>query len=388
MYKSQSLLFIRPFPESIIYLNGAIVSSILLWFVLKKNSRTSINSILFIYLIILINVYDLLLVIRLSFLSTLIQFCSIVCASSIIILPDRNKEYLLNLFIKITSVLVLISLSGWILFLLKVPLPHYTNTSHPYYIHTIYYLFNLNGYPELQLIPRFAGMFLEPGHLGTMCVFILYLKRFNLKSFLNIILLLGVLLSFSLAAYGLLVLSIVLILYQNGKKLWIGFFSSIFILIGLLSSMINNGDNALYELIFQRLEVTDDGDIKGNNRTSKTFDYVFDDYLKTDRIWLGYGRDSLGSAEDGSKSLTIGCATYKRYFFIRGVFGTILILLLLISYWWKYRSVYSTGFLIVYLVANFIRDYPSEPIWLYIYLCALPFLRRERNEKIAFVFRS
>lgn len=30
-------------------------------------------------------------------------------------------------------------------------------------------------------MPRFAGMFLEPGHLGTICCLLLYVEGFNLK---------------------------------------------------------------------------------------------------------------------------------------------------------------------------------------------------------------
>ncbi len=39
--------------------------------------------------------------------------------------------------------------------------------------------------------------------------------------------------------------------------------------------------------------MNDDGEIAGNNRTSKVFDSVYDKYLDSDRIWLGYGSYSL-----------------------------------------------------------------------------------------------
>ena len=106
---------------------------------------------------------------------------------------------------------------------------------------------------------------------------------------------------------------------------------------------------------------------------------MYDKYLDSDRIWLGYGRDSLGSAEDGSTSITIGCATYKRYFFLRGIIGSFLVIILLMAYWYKYRSVRGTGFVIIYLVANMIRDYPMEPIWLYLYILSLPVLKKDHN---------
>lgn len=379
MYKSQDLMFVRYLPESVIYLYGMVVS--LAYLFANNHIVRNISNIQFfcICLILFIYAYDVLLVNRLSFLGCIISLCAIVCGSTVLILPDSVKRRILDLFVKITSILVLISLIGWILFLVGVPLPHYTNTSHPYYIHTIYYLFNLNGYPEMQFIPRFAGMFLEPGHLCTMCIFLLYINRFNLHRFLNIVLLAGVLLSFSLAAYGLLIGALIIYLYQIGKKFWLLLSVLVFIAVGIASAMINNGDNPLYQLIYQRLEMNDDGEIAGNNRTSKVFDSVYDKYLDSDRIWLGYGRDSLGSAEDGSTSITIGCATYKRYFFLRGIIGSFLVIILLMAYWYKYRSVRGTGFVIIYLVANMIRDYPMEPIWLYLYILSLPVLKKDHN---------
>lgn len=380
MYKSQSLLFVRPIPESVIYLFGVVVSVLYVSFhslILKK-----VTPLIFLCLCLIVGIYsyDLLFVNRITLLGIIISFCSILCASTVLILPTTAKRKLLIIFTKVTSILVLISLVGWILFLLKIPLPHYTNTSHPYYIHTIYYLFNLNGYPEMQIIPRFAGMFLEPGHLGTMCTFLLYINKFNLRNVLNIALLLGVLLSFSLAGYGLLVGAAALHFYNNGKKGLLIAGCIIFVLIGAGSAIYNNGDNPLYQLIFQRLEMNDDGEIEGNNRTSKVFDRAYDRYLESDRIWLGYGRDSLGSAEDGSTSLTIGCATYKRYFFLRGIIGSALVIFLLGIYLCKYPSKYTLGFAIVYVVANMIRDYPAEPIWLYLYFLALPILKSKRYE--------
>ena len=93
----------------------------------------------------------------------------------------RKSNGFFLLFISCTQFIVAIGLFGWILYLFNVSLPHYIDLSDPYYVHTIYYLFNLNGLPEFQIVPRFSGSFLEPGHLGTMCVFLLYINRFNLR---------------------------------------------------------------------------------------------------------------------------------------------------------------------------------------------------------------
>ena len=248
----------------------------------------------------------------------------------------------------------------------------------PYYYHTIYYLFNLNGDPDLQLVPRFAGFFLEPGHLGTMCVFLLCINRFRLREFGNKILLAGVLFSLSLAAYGLLVGAVIIYFIQMRKIIWIIIFGSLFATVGIISYFYNNGDNVLYQMIFHRIEF-EDGEMVGNNRTSMYFDAEFDKYLSSSKVWTGMGRDAFGSEKNANQNITIGCAGYKRYFFIRGVLGTVLLLLFLVAYYWNYRSIWTLGFLIVFIVGNLIRDYPLKPIWLYLFILSLPILKLENK---------
>ena len=59
------------------------------------------------------------------------------------------------------------------------------------------------------------------------------------------VLLIGTLLSFSLAAYGLLVGAILIILYQYRKYLWISVLLSMYLGVGLFSITYNDGDNVL-----------------------------------------------------------------------------------------------------------------------------------------------
>lgn len=91
------------------------------------------------------------------------------------------------------------------------------------------------------------------------------------------------------------------------------------------------------------------------------------------------GRDAFGSEKNANQNITIGCAGYKRYFFIRGVLGTVLLLLFLVAYYWNYRSIWTLGFLIVFIVGNLIRDYPLKPIWLYLFILSLPILKLENK---------
>lgn len=382
MYKSNRILFVRPIPESLVYFFALILFIFYIRLNIKRFRKTSLFKITSIFWITVILWYDKFIVGTFDILGYICLCITILGATVLILTTDKVKLWILAFFTSCTQFIVAIGLFGWILYLLKVPMPHYTDFSDAYYIHTIYYLFNMNGLPDLQLVPRFAGPFLEPGHLGTMCVFLLYLNRFALKKMGNIVLLVGVLFSLSLAAYGLLLGSIVIYLYQQRKFLWISLILGIFLSFGLGAMIYNGGDNALNTAIVMRLEVNDDGEIAGNNRTSMAFDSAYARFLKSNQIWTGVGSAAFGTHENGTDNITLGCASYKRYFFLRGIIGSMLIVIFLLFYCLYYRSSWSFGFFIVYLVANLIRDYPTMEMWMYLYLMAIPCLSLMQKQQI------
>ena len=63
-----------------------------------------------------------------------------------------------------------------------------------------------------------------------------------------------------------------------------------------------------------------------------------------------------------------GCASYKRFFFINGIIGFILVSILYWSLFYKYRSNQTWGFLVLYVICNMIRDYPFRLMWLYLFI--------------------
>lgn len=110
--------------------------------------------------------------------------------------------------------------------------------------------------------PRFYGYFDEPGFLGNIAMVLLFINKFNLKKWYNIVILLAGLLSFSLVFYIAIALYLLLFVKMKYK-----------ILICLLALIIvpiayNNQD--LYELLFRRFEITDDG-LSGYNRENAEF---------------------------------------------------------------------------------------------------------------------
>lgn len=372
MYKSQRILWVRNIPEILICIFSFVILFYYGYKYRNKLLHTTKSSLLCILALILNTVYEAVWINELSFLGIIASLTVLYVSIIIILMPYRLKIRLLCIVTKVVIVTVLISLIGWFLFMVGVPLPHYLDTSDPYYIHEIYYLFNLNFSVD-SIIPRFAGVFLEPGHLGTICIFILYINSFQLSNFGNIVLLAGALMSLSLAAYGLLAIAICIHFIQIKKILPLVLFGIIFIVGWIIAANYNYGDNVMYQLIYHRFEIKE-GKMVGNNRTSSYFDDKFQKYCSSSQIIMGTGHDAFGSDENANQNITIGCAGYKRYFFIRGIIGSVLVLTILISYLSSHISKWSIGFLIIYIIANCIRDYPLKPIWLFLYILAIPVL--------------
>lgn len=341
--------------------------------------KTTYSNLALSFLLAIVYYYEMIAISEVGVLSFIIVFISVFCSIFLILSNIETKQLLLNFIIKGTAIIVLISLVGWGLFLIGVSLPHYYDETDIFYNHTVYYLFLLNGTPTEQIIPRFAGLFLEPGHIGTICVFLLAVNKFSIKKWENIIFFLAVLLSLSLAAYGLLIGGLALYLFLKSKK---GFFQMLLLLLlfaGLWSfaQEYNNGDNYLNQKIFVRL-VFEGGEMAGANRTTSFFDQQFNSFLETSKVWFGSGREVFD--ENGLPNLLNGCAGWKRYFFLRGIVGCALLLFFLISYYWKYRSPQGLNFLIIFIVANLIRDYPLREYWIFIYILIIPLLHAKCME--------
>lgn len=320
-------------------------------------------------------VYDIAFVINTNPLTIGINLIRLFCALFLLLSPADFKFKLVKYVSYSFAGIILVSLLGWILYLLDVHLPNYYSQTSTFYEHTVFYVFLLNGTPQEQIVPRFAGFFLEPGHLATTCCFLLYLNKFDLRQFYNIIFLIAVLFSLSLAGYGLLFGSYLLFLLVSSRKKFLGllfFFLLSVSIVYYISATYNGGDNILQNMIFSRLEI-EDGDIVGNNRTSVFFDKNFDRYIETDAIFLGKGRAAYSSSY--SEGLLLGSAGMKCYLYTRGLAGTFLILFFLISYCSIFHFNAGWGFFLIFLVANLIRDYPLKELWLYLYIAGMPFIK-------------
>lgn len=304
-----------------------------------------------------------------SVLSILNSFSLIIISAFVVLSSVSFKIKLLRVFDLFLKCICCLSLIGWFLYLMRIPLPHYYSDTSAFYQHEVYYLFIVGANNILEeLLPRFCGMFLEPGHVGSTCCLLLFINKFNFKDKSNYIYLLSIIFSLSLAAYCLFFIGLCLHLFLKGVHIWryilfLSMFAGVFVIIGLT---YNTGDNVLNEKILSRLIIVD-GELSGDNRTSMLFDAYYEDWLKRGNIISGYGRKAYGGGNE-TNNILYGCASFKRFFFINGIMGVVLVGILYCSIFYKYRSRQGYGFFILLLICNMIRDYPFRLMWFYLFI--------------------
>lgn len=365
MYNSMQLYITWFLPQTVLI----FISFLSLIFYLQYNklyvTKKRLCSTILISLALL---YEGVTIYPVSFLSWIQLLSRIILVSVLIFSQFHFLSRALKFIIRVTAILILVSLIFWVMYLIGIQLPHYSVVTNNYYDHSVYYFFLLNNG---SVIPRFAGLFLEPGHVGSTACLLFFLNNVTLKKWENIVFLIAIFLSLSLAAYGLLVGCIGLHLLIKSKKACLKLvpYLVVLLLTSIFFSNYNDGDNPINEKILMRL-VFEDGKMAGNNRTSQAFDYAYDRYLKSDRVFTGMGRDVMVS---GSKvGVLHGTASWKKYFFLRGYIGCTLLLTFLFYYLYSYPTKQGFAFLIIYLVCNMIRDYPLDELWLYLMVISLP----------------
>ena len=251
-----------------------------------------------------------------------------------------------------------------------------TAVKDSYFVHL---LFNVISY-EL-LIPRFQSIAEEPGLVGTLCAFLLFLtsQMKNLKYPFYVFLISGIL-TFSLAFYAIAGFFFIL----NTKKI-----KHIFIVAligGVVVFMVRDRFETLIieRIVDKNIEEIDD-------RSTERFDSYFDDASRRGNLWLGVGFGNLpGDLHSGGKG---GVAGAKKWIYQYGFicFGIVFLTYNFLYFHRKKGKMgfYDWVFLIIFWLSYYQRQTIERPYTLLVYL-ALPLVtsvkkdaRLHDREKIA-----
>ena len=286
----------------------------------------------------------------------------------IIIMSQEEKLRLKNTVINSFSTIVLISLLAYIAVvfvgipLQPIKMEHPMNTWYPPFLN---YYFFVTEFSVGEFI-RFRSIFTEPGHLGMFCALFLYINGYSLKKWQNVILLVALLLSLSLAAYVLLFLGWVI--YQAASGVSLHRIFRVVLLLGLSIGLgwlyIAHGpkENALSILILDRLEYDEDRGIKGNNRNSQDFMLTYKE-LSTSELLLGKGNSYMKDRFANTAN-----SSYRNFVMVNGFIGLILMFFLFLSVVYLYPSRIALGMFLLFSLSFLQRPYWLWEIesWMYL----------------------
>lgn len=279
--------------------------------------------------------------------------------ASVIWLSFDEMKYLLKILTNCFIIILIVSIPAWILYLMGVPLaytgPHYHENG--YHVYYDYYYFTTQVNTGLSDYYRFSSVFLEPGQMATPCAFLFHLnsKENKIFQFKNVIMIIAIVMSFSLIAYGLLLTSLV-VNRMEGKYRIPALVVTLLVIVGLGQYFISHEDNAVNALIVSRLEYSEETTISGYNRTNDYFEARYDELMQSQDKYFGIHNQSL----DWTKN-TSG---YKKFIVKQGIVGFAIVMGMMLVLWWDNRNRSALIYGIMVVISFLVRDMLTTPLWL------------------------
>ncbi len=288
-------------------------------------------------------------------------------------LKDSWKIELFQTLSKWFGILLGLSIFWWLLHFI-IPLPSvitlvdFGNTQ----IHTQnYFIFRETLYKEYntEFLQRFQGMFLEPGHLGTISALFLVINSFDFKKIENCFFLIACILSLSASSYLIVALGYVCYRFTENGNLRL--FITLLLLLGVILFFMNynGGDNYINNFIFSKL-TREDGAVEG--RVSLSVLSMYENMLNSGNdLFFGKGWQ-LEDMDNRGAGIIL-------FFVVTGVFGTVLLILAYYSIYHCSKSRYGLFIFIIYLVSFLQRTYPYWDAFTLPFILGLPFILKNKQ---------
>lgn len=211
---------------------------------------------------------------------------------------------------------------------------------------------------------RFTGPFREPGYVGMMGAFLLFVNQFDFKKKGMWSIFIAVLCSLSLAGFVLAFLAFWMIRFYQGKtsitKLSLYLF--VFVCVICIGMFYNDGDNILNEKILSRLEFDEEKGFSGNNRVGDVMMYYYANMwtdMKT--LLFGYSKEFM----DWLTLNGVRGTGYYRYMCRFGLLGTIAAMAPYFYYTITAKNKMFARMAFIFVVIMFWqRSYPFWTSWI------------------------
>lgn len=213
-------------------------------------------------------------------------------------LPESYKHDLFLTFRKGLSSILLVSSLFWIIHLIGIETPHTIvqygtlNEGGFQYEFSNYFFFLVPRTLASYFFPRFYSVFIEPGYLGCLLSLFLFLGKFKFSKgfFYNYVFLLSLFLTFSLAGWGLAFLAFLMRRLQSSNKKFVvlGLVFASFFSVKYVAQTVNDGNNLVNIMIFERLEFDETTGLAGNHRYSESLnDEFWNHFIYSDKLLFG-----------------------------------------------------------------------------------------------------
>lgn len=273
----------------------------------------------------------------------------------------------------ILAVVFLLGLISYTLVCLNLITPLYTIHNElrgsDYQVYPFFLLENLAYMHPLYAVShmfRFNSIFDEPGVVGTYSALLLICKPLKCKnSFVDGVLFVAGLISFSLAFYVLMLSYFIFNLRLNKKSIIILF---ILVLFGLMFS------NQLNEVIFNRVEFVD-GKFSGDNRVAYNFEQEFEKFLKSDYILIGMGNAAHQNFP--------GSSTYLGIIYNYGFIGFIMYVGIFLLFCVQFHRLRTWIFFLIFMINIYQRPYSIDILTFVILYSGLLIYERSKKNDIS-----
>ena len=284
---------------------------------------------------------------------------------------DREfGENIFNKYIIIFSITIIPSLIQYVLvvfagleFPFKIIDPSPWNSHDQKYVSYTFFVY-MQGVGSI--IPRFYGIYDEPGVIGTIAMVLLYTQKYNLKKWYNIPIFLSGILSFSLFFYLSTIIYMISLTNIKNRILIIIIFGVIYFLT--FNSQILN------ELFFSRLKLVFDEGLGLSIRDNYLFEPFYNSLKTKDLLWGLWGNKEV-----------VYAATYKFLFVTVGIIPLSFYLILLLLRTKEYFGI-SKEMLLYILIPILVfsqRPFINNPF--YTFLSIIPlyvmYINKKQNTK-------
>jgi hypothetical protein len=322
----------------------------------RINLKNTISLILFSFLYLYIGIMN-----ELNYFGIIYFICIVLLATGC----DSYIDLVMKLLIKIFAILLVPSIILYILnMFFGIYLP--TNIIDPpleirqYNYITQIFLVTENK-PSFILLQRFYGYFDEPGVIGTFASVFLIMQKMNLNKWYNKVILVGGILSFSLAFY--LSVIVYILIYSSTKN---RILTSI-VIIFIISNELFYDTMSFY--IYDRIQI-EDWKLAGDNRVQgENFNIWFQGYAISSESIFGLGAKATDIYNYGGASYKDLIVAYGWILFL--LYNAYFIVLAKI----KLKYINDTSiFILVLLIIMYQRPFVTNIMYVFILFGVISYL--------------